>query len=95
VTEPSDSALLPHTINGKPFYRAHQAPAHLATRRQLRADRLSEADLKPVAWLHVNGWHTISALYDRRQARPIRPLTDRQLDALAIGRAICWEVNHR
>lgn len=76
------------TATGKPVYRAHRAPAHLATRSQLRTARLSAAGLEPAAWLHTMPYHTISPLFDRRDARPIRPLTPRQRAALAAGRAL-------
>lgn len=95
MSQTDDPAVLRYTDAGLPIYREGNAPEHLATRRQLRASGLSEAGLAPVAWLHTNGWHNISRLYDRRQARPIRPLNDRQRDALAIGRVICREVNGR
>ena len=65
------------------------APDELATARQLRQQRLSPAGLKPAAWLYYNRLHHLTcALCDRAAARPVRPLTDRQRQALAAGRAL-------
>jgi hypothetical protein len=73
-------------VEGLPLYRGGHAPDELATRRQLRAAGLSEAGLKPAGWLHYSALHGICPLYERAHARPIRPLTSRQRDALAAGR---------
>lgn len=74
---------------GRPVYRRGLAPDGLATAAQLRADRLSPAGLAPVAWLYYACiGHRICPLYDRAQARPIRPLTERQREVLAEGRKL-------
>ncbi|MFB8025964.1 MULTISPECIES: hypothetical protein [unclassified Streptomyces] len=80
--------MLRYTESGMPVYRAGLVPPHLATRRQLRADRLSEAGLQPAAFLHYNPLHGVCPLYERKQARPIRQLTVRQHAVLAAGRLI-------
>lgn len=82
----STGPVLRYTADGLPVYRAGRAPGHLATRRQLRAARLSAAGLAPAGWLHYNALHGWCPLYDQRQARPVRPLTARQAAALAAGR---------
>ncbi|WP_017972432.1 3'-5' exonuclease [Actinopolyspora halophila] len=71
---------------GLPVYRAGQAPAGLATRRQLRAAGLSTAGLRAAGWLHYSPWHGICALYEQASARPRREVTERQRAALAAGR---------
>lgn len=80
-------AVLHYAADG-PVYRAGRAPVHLGTRRQLRVDGLSVAGLIPAGWLHYSPLHGICPLYDRRQARPVRALTDRQRAALALGREL-------
>lgn len=79
-------AVLRLADDGLPVYRAHRAPEHLATRRQLREARLSPAALPVAAYLHTMPYHRVSPLYDRTKARAIRPLTDKQREALAAGR---------
>jgi hypothetical protein len=76
------------TTNSTDTYRYGQAPEHLATRRQLRTAGLSEAGLPPAGWLYLMRYHQHCPLYDMRHARPIRPLTPRQRQALAAGRAL-------
>lgn len=84
-----DYAILRHDGQGRPVYRSGLAPAGLDTAAQLRARRLSPAGLVPVAWLYyARIYHRICPLYDRAQARPIRPLSERQRQALAAGRAL-------
>ncbi|AWI32733.1 hypothetical protein DDW44_30945 [Streptomyces tirandamycinicus] len=81
--------MLHYGPDGTPaVYRAGRAPERLVTRNQLRAAGLSEAGLKPAAWLHYSPLHGMCPLYERAQARPIRPLTDRQRAALAAGRLV-------
>lgn len=83
-----DPAILRYD-GGLPVYRYGMAPDGLATPRQLRHQRLSPAGLKPAAWLYYNRLrHLTCALYDRAAARPIRPLSDCQRQALAAGRAL-------
>lgn len=90
-----DPAILRYD-GGLPVYRYGRAPGELATARQLREQRLSPAGLKPAGWLYYNRMHHLTcALYDRATARPIRPLTDRQRQALAAGRAIANTVQCR
>ncbi|GAB1646778.1 hypothetical protein [Krasilnikovia sp. MM14-A1259] len=71
-----------------PTYLGGRAPEHLRTRRQLRAEGLSVAGLRPLGWLQYNPHHAVCPLYDRQAARPVRPLSDRQRAALAAGRAL-------
>ncbi|MEU9837326.1 3'-5' exonuclease [Streptosporangium sp. NPDC048047] len=85
---PQQPAVLRYGAGGLPVYRAGMAPPQLATRRQLRADGLSTAGLAPAAWLHYSAHHGICPLYERAAARPVRPLTPRQREALAAGRAL-------
>lgn len=83
-----DPAILRYD-GGLPVYRYGMAPDQLATARQLRRQRLSLAGLKPVGWLYYNRMHHLTcALYDRAAARPVRPLTERQRQALAAGRSL-------
>lgn len=79
-------AVLRLADDGLPVYRAHRAPEHLATRRQLREARLSAAALPVAAYLHTMPYHRVSPLFDRTNARPISPLTGKQREALAAGR---------
>lgn len=84
-----DAAILRYDGQGRPVYRSGMAPTGLDTAAQLRAQRLSPAGLVPVAWLYyARIHHRTCPLYDRSQARPIRPLTERQRQALAAGRAL-------
>lgn len=75
-------------IGALPVYMAGRVPEGLATRRQLRADGLSAAGLKPAARLHYCAYHYLCPLYERSAARPVRSLTVRQSEALAAGRAL-------
>lgn len=79
-------AVLRLADDGLPVYRSRRAPEHLATRRQLRESRLSAASLPVAAYLHTMPYHRVSPLFDRTKARPVRPLTDKQREALAAGR---------
>lgn len=84
-----DPAVLRYDVAGRPVYRRAMAPEGLDTAAQLRARRLSPAGLEPVAWLYYAFiGHQVCALYDRAQARPIRPLSERQRQALAEGRRL-------
>ena len=80
--------VLYYRQSGEPVYRSGCAPAYLGTRRQLRAEGLSVAGLEPAAWLRYCAYHYECPLYDRRRARPVRPLTERQRAALAAGRKL-------
>jgi DNA polymerase III epsilon subunit-like protein len=71
-----------------PTFLGGRAPEYLRTRRQLRAEGLSAAGLRPAGWLQYNPHHAVCALYDRAKARPVRPLTDRQRAVLAAGRTL-------
>ena len=71
-----------------PVYLGGRAPDGLRTRRQLRAEGLSVAGLRPAGWLQYNAHHAVCALYDAAAARPVRPLTERQRANLAAGRAL-------
>lgn len=75
-------------LQALPVYMAGRVPAGLATRRQLRADGLSAAGLKPAARLHYCAYHYLCPLYERSAARPVRLLTVRQREALAAGRSL-------
>lgn len=75
-------------LDALPVYMPGGVPEGLATRRQLRADGLSAAGLKPSARLHYCAYHYLCPLYERSAARPVRPLTVRQREALAAGRAL-------
>jgi hypothetical protein len=81
-------AILTWSPTGRHTYRSGRVPAHLGTRRQLRAAGVSEAGPEPAGWLHYSPLHGICALYDRAAARPIWPHTDRQRQILAVGRAL-------
>lgn len=84
-----DPAVLRYDSVGRPVYRREMAPEGLDTTAQLRVRRLSPAGLEPVAWLYYACiGHRVCALYDRAQARPIRPLTERQREVLAEGREL-------
>lgn len=87
-----DPVLYP--VGGLPLYRAGMVPAQLGlgTRRQLHAEGLSVAGLRPAAWLHYSALHGICPLYQRAAARPLRKLTQRQREALAAGRALVGTV---
>ncbi|MFC7344512.1 exonuclease domain-containing protein [Saccharopolyspora griseoalba] len=87
-----DPAVMRYDTDGRPVYCRRMAPPGLATAAQLRTERLSVAGLAPAAWLYYTrlGYRTC-ALYKRAQARPIRPLTTRQRDALAEDR-VCAAV---
>lgn len=82
------------TRNGLPTWPWGAAPAHLATRRQLRAAGLAPAGAAPVGqvmWrsrLTPNGrpGDRFALLYDRHAAGPKRTPTDGQLAAL--GKAL-------
>jgi hypothetical protein len=71
-----------------PQYMPGQVPEGLATRRQLRAAGLSAAGLEPAARLHYCVYHYYCPLYRIADARPVRPVTDRQREALAAGRKL-------
>lgn len=71
-----------------PTYPRRGAPGYLATRKQLRAEGLSVAGLRPAAWLEYCGWHYTCPLYRRDEARPVRPVTEAQAAALAAGRKL-------
>jgi hypothetical protein len=66
-------------------YRWGLAPAHLKTRRQLRAAGLCPNRKAPVALLvrESRGRRLWAYLFDIRQATPRRPATPAQLEALA------------
>lgn len=71
-----------------PIYQSGEAPAGLATRRQLRAEGLSAAGLETAAWLAYCPYHYCCPLYRREEARPVRALTAAQAAALAEGRKL-------
>ena len=77
-----------HWRDGRPVYRAGRVPGSLATARQLRTLGLSRAGLKPAGWLHYCAYHYLGPLYETAAARPVRPLTGRQRQALAAGRKL-------
>lgn len=85
----TSKAVLRYDGQGRPVYRSGMAPEGLATASQLRSRRLSPAGLAPAAWLYYSRLHHREcALYEEAQARPIRPLTERQRQVLAEGRAL-------
>lgn len=86
------SAVLRYDSHGLPVYRYGAVPEGLDTEAQLRARRLSPSGLSPAAWLSYNPHHRVCALYDRSQARPIRPLSERQHQVLAAGRQLAHTV---
>ncbi|MFJ4342611.1 exonuclease domain-containing protein [Streptomyces sp. NPDC088915] len=92
----SDASVLRYVGERKvPVYRADRAPEGLLTRGQLREEGLSHAGLEPAGYLHYNSHHGVCPLFERRAARPVRPLTDRQRANLAAGRLLagtqpCW-----
>lgn len=82
-------SVLRYDGQGRPVYRSGMAPEGLATKSQLRRQRLSPAGLSPAAWLYYSRLHHREcALYEVARARPIRPLTERQRQALAEGRKL-------
>lgn len=83
-------AVLTWSSTGQHTYRSGRVPTHLATGRQLREAGLSAAGLTPAGWLHYSPLHGICPLYDRAAARPVRPLTARQREVLAAGRALAY-----
>lgn len=78
--------VLHYDPSGRHTYRAGLAPEHLMTRTQLRSEGLSSAGLDPAGWLHYSPLHGICPLFDKREARPVRRLSERQRKALADGR---------
>ncbi|MEU7095905.1 3'-5' exonuclease [Kitasatospora aureofaciens] len=80
--------ILHAAADGRHTYRSNRAPEHLLTRPQLRALGLSAAGLRPAAWLHYNPFHATCPLFDRSEAKPVRKLTERQLENLARGRLL-------
>ncbi|RLK54429.1 3'-5' exonuclease [Actinokineospora cianjurensis] len=74
--------------DGLPVYRDGRAPEHLLTTTALRARRLSPTGLTPVARVSTLPFHKVCALYDSTQARPIKPRTARQRDALDKARHV-------
>ncbi|WP_280335579.1 RRQRL motif-containing zinc-binding protein, partial [Nocardia wallacei] len=66
-------------------YDWRTAPAHLMTRRQLRAAGLRPGGQQPVAWVPVQwrGRTQLAGLYDSRRAAPKRIATPAQLRAVA------------
>ncbi|WP_280392809.1 RRQRL motif-containing zinc-binding protein [Nocardia wallacei] len=66
-------------------YDWRTAPAHLMTRRQLRAAGLRPGGQQPVAWVPVEwrGRTQLAGLYDSRRAAPKRIATPAQLRAVA------------
>ena len=77
-------------LRSLPEYMSGGAPNGLATRRQLRALGLSAAGLRPAARLHYCVYHYYCYLYRVADARPVRPLTERQRQALADGRKLAF-----
>ncbi|MBB5918961.1 hypothetical protein BJY24_007894 [Nocardia transvalensis] len=67
------------------LYDWRTAPAHLMTRRQLRAAGLRPGGQQPVAWVPVEwrGRTQYAGLYDSRRAAPKRIATPAQLRAVA------------
>lgn len=88
-----------------PVYKAGEAPEHLRTATQLKADRLKVADgQEPVAWLRMylrgSGWGEF-ALYDPAGAVKMRPLSAEQQRAKEARRTcpecgtVCGYIVHR
>ncbi|AEV87184.1 hypothetical protein ACWT_6170 [Actinoplanes sp. SE50] len=79
---------------GFPTFPYRQAPEHLATRRQLRADGLCPNGYDPVAqilWMH-RGQRRVAYLYRRDLAKPKRVPTAAQLAVVAkmlLARRTC------
>ncbi|MFE9341308.1 RRQRL motif-containing zinc-binding protein [Streptomyces sp. NPDC007063] len=69
-----------------PTYPWRQAPAGLATRRQLRARGLRPGGRDPVAQIVCRRGQRVAYLYDIDAALPVRPMTPAR--AAALDRAM-------
>lgn len=75
-----------------PVYRWRQAPKGLATRRQLRDQRLRPGGQDPVAVIECRGGKRKAWLYEIDRALPIRPMTfakELALDKAMAKRQTC------
>lgn len=81
-----------------PVYRWRQSPQGLATRRQLRAQRLRPGGHEPVARLECRGGKRFAWLYRVDLAVPIRPMTlakEAALDRAMAARETCPSCRRR
>ncbi|MGW2583614.1 RRQRL motif-containing zinc-binding protein [Streptomyces virginiae] len=75
-----------------PVHRWRQAPKGLATRRQLREQRLRPGGQAPVVVIECRGGKRMAFLYEIAKAKPIRPMTfakEVALDKAMAARQTC------